>query len=177
MKTESTPLYPLNEFYTLAGLPIPPFEIINPEKIPQPQRKLLAHQNDMTPTIEQFYRHKVHINLKQIIRREHYILREVVLAGDDERPLVFGAIRINLGFFVPKAQKLILECYQPLGGVLRTFDVPHSSNPKAYFKVMSDQIINRALNLHGQQILYGRINRLLTPSKQTLVKVVEILPP
>ena len=40
----------------------------------------------------------------------------------------------------------------------------------------ADRQIAEALNLSGPERLYGRRNRLLTPSHQTLAEAVEILP-
>jgi hypothetical protein len=45
-------VFPLDEFYARSGLPLPKIERLTAEQLPEPQRLLLAHENDMTPTLE-----------------------------------------------------------------------------------------------------------------------------
>ena len=176
MQTKPPSLYPLTEFYSMAGLPMPQFEIVPGEAVPSPQHQLLVHQNDMTPTVEEYYQKKVHIIVKQVVHCPNYLLREVTLAGDDELPLVSGAIRINLDLFDTEPRAKIKECREPLGGILRDFNIPHSSHPKAFFRIKSDDIINESLQLNGPRFLFGRVNRIVNADQQPLVEVVEILP-
>src|SRR5207247_1720059 len=103
---------------------------------------------------------------------------QVVLVLDgDERPVEFGAIRIQLKHLPPEARQLVLESRLPLGRVLQDFCVEHSSQPVAYFVVRADALIGEALRAPAFQRLYGRRNRLLVSSGEVLAEVVEILPP
>ncbi len=64
------------------------------------------------------------------------LLRQVVLVLDsDERPVEFGAIRIQLNQLPPEARQRVLEGKLPLGRVLQDFFIQHSSRPVAYFEV------------------------------------------
>ena len=106
------------------------------------------------------------------------LLRQVVLGLDsDERPVEFGAIRIQLNQLPPEARHLVLESKLPLGRLLQDFFIQHSSQPAGYFVVKADGRIGEALKTPSLQRLYGRRNKLLMPSGEVLAEVVEILPP
>ncbi|HMJ88890.1 MAG TPA: hypothetical protein VK530_03695 [Candidatus Acidoferrum sp.] len=169
--------YPLDEFYALANRELPQIEQVRGDEISEPWRTLLVHNDDMTPTLEDF--HKDSISLQVISRRHRgdFYFREVVLVTKKNRKAVeFGAIKINLGLFPCSARPRILEEQQPLGGILREYKIPHSSRPKAFLRVRSDDFINRSLHLRGKHVLYGRRNTLFDPQQRPLAEIVEILP-
>jgi chorismate-pyruvate lyase len=91
--------------------------------------------------------------------------------------VVFGAIKIYLERFPPEARRLVQAMKQPLGTILQTQGIVHTSRPEAYIQVTSDATINGALELTGSHRLYGRRNGLWNDSQQALAQVVEILPP
>jgi chorismate-pyruvate lyase len=170
--------YPLDDFYSQAGLPLPPIDQIQGDAMPEPYRSLLVHQNDMTPTLETFHKDQIHIRALSRNQRNGFYFREVVLELDATgQPVEFGAIKIMLDLFPAEARQLILAEREPLGHILATCAVIHSSRPKAYLKIQSDDLINRALQLEGEHTLYGRRNTLFDPKKRALAEIVEILPP
>ena len=170
--------YPLDEFYALAGMTLPVIEAVPGEAVPEPYKSLLVHQDDMTPTLEKFHRDSVHLRVLRRQRREDAYFREVVLVTDKgERPVEFGAIKINLLLFKPKARQEILEERVPLGHILHECGVTHTSRPKAFLRLRSDAFINAALQLMGEHELYGRRNTLWDPQQRPLAEIVEILPP
>ncbi len=170
--------YPLDEFYSLAGLPLPEIEQIRGEEMPEPYRSLLVHQHDMTPTLEKFHGGKIHVHVLRREQRNGFYFREVVLEkDDDDAPVEFGAIKINLSLFEPKARQLILGEREPLGHILADCAVVHSSRPKAYLKLLADDLIGQTLRVGPRTTLYGRRNTLFDPYQQSLAEIVEILPP
>lgn len=170
--------YPLDDFYSQAGLILPAIEQIEGEAMPQPYRSLLVHKNDMTPTLEKFYKDQIHIKALSRNQRNGFYFREVVLELDATGQSVeFGAIKIMLDLFPPAARQLILAEREPLGHILTSFNVVHTSRPKAYLRISSDAFINDALKLEGSQTLYGRRNTLFDPEGRPLAEIVEILPP
>lgn len=170
-------LDPLDYFYLASGVPIPQAVEIEGERIPQPYRSLLVHTNDMTPTLERVYRQRIHIRLVNRKVDGEVMLRQVVLVLDtDERPVEFGAIRIQLTALPSEARPLVLEGRLPLGRVLQDLYIEHHSRPVAYFSMSADPLIGAALEVPSRERLYGRRNRLLRPSGEILAEVVEILP-
>ena len=170
--------YPLDEFYALAKRPLPDIEQIAGEKVPEPYRKLLVHQHDMTPTLEKFHDEKIYLNVISRQTRGDFYFREVILLTQRTRtPVEFGAIKINLGLFPAGARRLILEEQEPLGTILGEFKISHTSRPKAFLRIEADSFIKGALQLRGKHELYGRRNTLYDPHHFPLAEIVEILPP
>ena len=170
--------FPLDDFYARAGLRLPVIETVEPVAIPEPYRSLLVHHNDMTPTLSAFYARVIHLRVLSRQQRDEFYFREVVLLADGrEEPVEFGAIRINLGRFTSSTRHHILDERVPLGDLLRVHAVPHSSQPKAFFRLQADALMVEALKLAEPEVLYGRRNTLLDAAHQSVAEVVEILPP
>jgi chorismate-pyruvate lyase len=171
-------LYPLNEFYDRLGLPLPAVVRVEERDVPEPYKSLLVHTRDMTPTLAGFYDRGIQLRVLRHALRRDVFSREIVLVLEgDERPVVFGAIKIYLERFPAEARRLVEEMKQPLGTILQTQGIVHASRPEAYIQVMADAAINGALGLTGSHRLYGRRNGLWNASQQALAQVVEILPP
>jgi chorismate-pyruvate lyase len=171
-------VYPLDAFYEHRGEPLPAIGRVEPEEMPQPYRSLLVHNKDMTPTLRDFYDDTIHIRILQRHVFENEYFREVVLTlNGTNKPIEFGAIKIVLDLFPDAAQKEILDEKRPLGHILQEHNIPHSSRPRSFLTISSDQFINRAFNLNGTHALYGRRNTLVDPWDRPLAEIVEILPP
>ena len=171
-------VYPLDEFYARERVPLPRIETVPPGAVPEPYRSLLVHDDDMTPTLELYYRSAIHIEVWGRERREDFYFREVVLRLDrDQRAVEFGANKVNLALFEPAVQRLILDEYLPLGHILHLRHVPHHGHPMGYLRIESDPLMNRAFRLNGSHTLYGRRNTIRDPQGRALSEIVEILPP
>jgi hypothetical protein len=170
-------VHPLDEFYSAAGLPLPPLNEIDGEAVPEPYKSLLVHQHDMTPTLEAFHRQSIHLQVLGRRKKADAYFREVVLRLDEtNQPVEFGAIKINLDLFPKAARDEILNERLPLGHVLEGYKIPHTSRPRAYLRLASDKFINDVLGMSGAHVLYGRRNTLFDPSERPLAEIVEILP-
>ena len=175
---ETRLLYPLDEFYTLAGLELPRVREIDGERMPQPYRRLLVHDHDMTPTLEAFHSERVHVRPLQWRESGDTYARQVVLTlNGSETPVEFGAIVIHLQHFPDIARREILSRSRPLGTILAAHHLAHESRPCAFIELTSDPLMDEALGLDGATTLYGRRNRLLTPAGEVIAEIVEIVPP
>jgi chorismate-pyruvate lyase len=171
-------LYPLDEFYELSRLPLPTVVPVEPNEIPELYRGLLVHDRDMTPTLERAHGGRIELRVLQYSVRENLLSRQIALTvNGGDQAVTFGAIKIYLERFPPAAQSLILEMKQPLGAILRSQEIAHSSRPSPYFRVEADATIRTALQLNGSATLYGRQNMLLDSAGNTLARVLEILRP
>ena len=171
-------VYPLDDFYARAGLPLPGIEQIQGEEMPEPYRSLLVHERDMTPTLEQFHESNIHLKILKREQRGDFYFREVVLLLDGTNvPVEFGANKVSLVLFPPKARQLILGEHLPLGRILKECEIPHMTFAKAFFRVAPDELISSVLHLKGSAWLYGRKATILDGQKRPLSEIVEILPP
>ena len=171
-------VYPLDDLYSRAGLPLPAIESLTGAMVPEPYRTLLVHNNDMTPTLEAFHRAAIHLKILNSEARGGYYFREVALHLDhSELPVEFGANRVSLELFPPRARKLILEERVPLGRILKDCRIEHGTVARGFFRVQPDALICQALHLTQPEVLYGRKATILDPDRRPLSEVVEILPP
>lgn len=169
---------PLSEFYDSTGDVLPHIEVVEGLKMPQPYRRLLVHNNDMTPTLEAFTRQSIHLKLLAKLVDDGVLYREVALTTDDtNEPIEFGAIKIHLERFSDAARRLIVEGHYPLGTILNDHGIEHTSRPTGYFSIDSDSMSRHAFGLIADTRLYGRHNVLSNTLGGVLAEVVEILPP
>jgi hypothetical protein len=168
----------LGLFYSRAGIPFPQLKRLKGDELPQPYRSLLAHSRDMTPTLEQFYRRTIGITVIGRVFEGNAYLREVTLNLDGEnRPVEYGAIRIFMDHFPPRAQEIIREEHCPLGKILELEEIPHVGWPQAFFRVAPDAHMASMLQLEAPCLLYGRRNVLLDGDRRLLAEVLEVLAP
>jgi len=171
-------VFPLDEFYARSGLALPRIERVAGEEVPQPYHSLLVHQNDMTPTLENFHGASIHLEILSREQRGDYYLREVVLRlNGSGKAVEFGANKISLLLYPPRARQMILEEKIPLGGILKECEIEHTTRAKAYFRVVSDELISRVLRAPLGVTLYGRKATISDPQQRPLSEIVEILPP
>lgn len=171
-------VHPLDEFYARAGLPLPPIRVVSGDEVPEPYRSLLVHQNDMTPTLEDFHQSEIHLEILRSEPRGDFYVREVVLRLDrDQTPVEFGANKISLSLYPPAVRQLILQEHLPLGHLLKLYHVPHRTQAKAFLRLESDAFIGRAFGLKQPCTLYGRRATIWDPAARPLSEIVEILPP
>jgi chorismate-pyruvate lyase len=171
-------LYPLSEFYLLDGLTLPAVTEIDGPQLPEPYKTLLVHETDMTSTLEKYHSQKLLLHvLKRHLEGDEYS-REVLLVSErNQKPVEFGAIKINLQHFSKELRQQILEERRPLGAILYDEKIPYISRPIAFIQVTPDAIMKRVLGLGDTALLFGRRNILLGPSQQTLAEILEVLPP
>ena len=170
--------YPLDEFYARSGLPLPPIERLAGEQVPEPFRSLLVHADDMTPTLEKFHGGRIGLRVLQREQRGDFYYRQIVLFLEDgKKPVEFGANKVSLLLYPPRARQMILEEGIPLGRVLAECEIPHTTQAKAFFKVQADVLIADLLGVTSPITLYGRRATIFDAQKRPLSEVVEILPP
>jgi chorismate-pyruvate lyase len=170
-------LMPLLYFYNEDELPLPPVEFIEGDEVPEPYRSLLVHQNDMTPTLRAHHGSEIKLEVVDSEASSNYVMRQVVLhRTSDGAPVEYGAIGIQLDAFPPHVKELIREGKRPLGGILATEGVPHSSAPRAWFWIEADEHTGELLHVAPGTKLYGRSNTLVHPNGIIFADIVEILP-
>src|SRR5204863_6074692 len=124
-------LHPLDTFY--AGQKLPEVTVIEGSAVPEPYQTLLVHNGDMTPALESFHKGTIHLRLMQTRQEKDAYFREVLLLLDgSDKPVEFGAIKINLEHFDAASRADILQGRRPLGTIMRQQHVAHTSRPVAF---------------------------------------------
>ncbi len=169
----------LQEFYP-GEKEISPFETmaVAAELLPEPERSLLVHDRDMTSTLTRFHGDQLRLDVLQRRLHDDHLDRHIVLRTvSDHRPVEYGAIRIRLDGFDDAVREKILECVQPLGGILNEHKVGYKCCPGGFFKIRATDLMADVLELSEPTWLYGRCNCLSAVSGNLIAEVVEILPP
>ena len=175
---ERSPVHPLDDFYAWNQRPLIRYEVVTPAAMPEPARSLLVHERDMTRTLEQFHLGSLHLRVLSRRRSEESYWRESVLELDgSNRPVEFGAIRIDLPRFAEPWRSQILEEHLPLGGILNASGVRYTSRPTAYLRFQPDAFITCALHFSESVPVFGRQNALRDSAGNILAEIIEILPP
>ena len=167
-------LHPLVEFWSPreTGFEV---ERVAGQDIPEPYRRLLVHNRDMTPTLEEYWASEIRLDVLARLESGGALMRHVVLRNEAGRPVAFGAIRILLEPFPPAAREDILESRAPLGAILRTYSIEHRSAPAGFFRMSPNAMTRQAFGWRDAAAHYGRHNRLSSDASP-LAEVVEILP-
>jgi len=169
---------PLAAHYQARGHVLPLFEALGAAKLPVPARMLLDHDCDMTPALTAH--HGVPLCLRVLRSVEHATTVErtvILMRTSDGEPVEFGAIRIATALFPDAARDAVHAGREPLGALLATHGIVHTSHPQAFFRVTADALIADALQCEPGVVLYGRYNALRDGGGETFARVLEILPP
>ena len=170
--------YPLSEYYRDYDIPMPIFESVQSDDVPEPYRHLLVHEADMTGRLTAFHGESLFLNVIDKNALRGMLVRRVVLCGiETNKKFEFGEIIIHLNRFEPKVRELIEEAKIPLGGIMVNHKVEFISSPSHYLKVTCDDMIAKCLSTTAGTELYGRKNKLTNYQGEVLAEIVEILPP
>lgn len=171
-------LMPLFYFYEKEGGELPPTEFIQGKTMPEPQRFLLVHDSDMTPRLRDYYQSPIGLKVVNVEKSDLFVMRQVVLERQDRGlPVEYGAIGIQLEGFPGRVRELIRSGAAPLGAILESERVPHTSAPRGFFRLAADEVMARLLNTTPGTVLYGRCNVLSHPGGIVFADIVEVLPP
>ena len=73
------PLYPLSEIYLKMGFNLPLVYPINEKDVPEPYKRLLVHERDMTSTLEAAFNQNIYLKVLQKSMKENILIRQVLL--------------------------------------------------------------------------------------------------
>ncbi len=170
-------LMPLEFFYSKNNHNLPPISSVNDINIPDVERKLLCHHNDMTSTLSKFHDSDLYIDVLNNQFNDNYLLRMVSLKKTkDHIPVEFGAIGIHLSSLNSLMVDEINEGRKPLGKLLEQYSVNYLSNPRVYFEIEIDDYISKILCSEVGKITYGRCNEITDSQGFTIADIVEVLP-
>lgn len=158
----------------LSGLPI---EWLAAGAVPQPYRRLLVHDHDMTSELERFHRDRISLRVLHSLRDGDRYLREVTLhAAVSEKTVEYGFIEILLGAFPRELRPQILAGETPLGAILNAAGFSYGSAPQGFLGIPPEGLREVFGPAATSEILYGRYNHLIRADGALLARIIEILP-
>jgi chorismate-pyruvate lyase len=171
-------LYPLTLFRGRDSRPLPLFEWVEPEAMPEPYRSLLVHHGDMTSRLEEHHGDSIKLRILHVERTAEAYRREVLLCTRiNGQPVEYGAIEIRTNVLPGNLLHEVLEGRLPLGGLLNREGIEYRSEPQAYLRLLPDLTLCRQFGVEAASAFYGRSNHLLLADGRVLARIVEVLRP
>src|SRR5204863_9660298 len=125
----------------------------------------------MRPTIEKAHTRSIHLTILHREQRDDYYFRKVTwLMRGSEKPVEFGANKVCLFLFPPRARQLVLEEQVPLGRILKDCEIGHTTHAKAFFRVQPDDLITEVLAMKKPVPLFGRRAAIVDSHKGPLAE-------
>jgi hypothetical protein len=154
-----------------------PLAWIPSTEVPQPYRKLLVHDHDMTSELAAFHGDSISLTVLHSQLNDPIYLREVTLhAATSGNTVEYGLIEILLDSFPPELRNRILAGDTPLGTILTTSGLPFRSEPQGFFTVPGQSLESIFPPSPSGKILFGRYNHLVGEESKIFARILEILP-
>lgn len=153
------------------------FEAVAPDALPAEYRRLLAHNEHMTVTLEEFYNGQLDVRPLAEWRDESSYARNSLLARkSDGRILQFGIMRIWLDDLPAEAVHEITIKKLPLGRVLIDRNVLREVELITLWRIKPGPVLRQLVPGITNQPIYGRSAQILVDERPT-VQMLEIAAP
>jgi hypothetical protein len=127
------------------------------EGLPQPYRRLLAHHEHMTVSVEKHHGCQVDVEVIAAKRSGDYYSRKIILRRQsDRRVVLFGIPRLNLRLVDDDVRREILSENKPLGRVLIDHNVLREVQLASLYQVTPGAGLCRLFELAAPAATYGR---------------------
>lgn len=144
--------------------------------LPPTQRKLLAHHEHMTETVETHHDSQVRVEVLQTrVTDTHYARKILLRRTSDDAVVQFGIVRLNVAYLSQDVRDEIVAQKTPLGRVLIEHDVMRQVELVALWEVNAGSDLRSLLNLSGE-VAYGR-TALIHCNGEPAVELLEIVTP
>ncbi|HUY93516.1 MAG TPA: hypothetical protein VMV10_32615 [Pirellulales bacterium] len=180
MTSQPHPLTP--DLDTLAGLfyssreELGDFTEVTPEAMPPTPRRLLAHNEHMTVTVEEFHRSPVNVRvLEKLVTPTHYARKILLERQSDGRVVQYGIMRVNFDYLPPEVADEIRSEALPLGRILIEHNVLRRVQLFSLWRVAMGAELQQCFG-SPPGIAYGR-TAMIDCNEEPAVELVEIVTP
>ncbi|MCA9186815.1 MAG: hypothetical protein R3E01_28835 [Pirellulaceae bacterium] len=152
------------------------FQWIHQDALPPLSRKLLAHDQHMTVTVESFHRDEVDVEALAINNADssQYRRKIVLRRRRDRQPVLFGIVRMDLTVMEPSVADEIRQLGKPLGSILIAHNVLRSVELVALWEVVAGNDLAEILNVAAGTVLFGRTARIYC-NGEPAIELLEIV--
>ena len=152
-------------------------EHVPSETLPQPYRRMLAHNDHMTVTMESYYGCPVDVRiLDRRLDGNFYNRKIVLLKSGTETVVQFGIVRFDLSYVTQAVRDEILGGQKPLGRVLIDHNVLRHIDLGAVLRIVAGPSLARALQMPAGGITFGRLATIFC-NRHPAVDLLEIPAP
>ena len=187
---------PLYNFYAMSMTPVPPLTWVSPTDVPTPYAQVLVHSANMTPTLAQYYRSAIRLQViaQHMSADDNTVCRFVRLRVDrdtNSRVVEFGCIIIYLNALPSHIRAAVIRGDTPFGTLLLSAGIDQHSRDAHYFAIQRDEQLASMLGDERtpdqsacleqppravSNLYYGRCHQLRSSDETVIADVVEILP-
>ncbi len=118
MKFSGNPPFDLDELYGLFGDRAPEGHEVPAEEMPASARRLLAHHDHMTVTLERHHGGPVELDPLDVVEEGMLYARRILLRRPSDRVVMFGVMRFDLSSIEASLCERIRSGTTPLGRLL-----------------------------------------------------------
>lgn len=153
------------------------FTEVSADEMPAAYRRLLAHEEHMTVTVEAFHGCLVDVEvLQKKVTARHYARKILLRRQRDRRVVQYGIMRVHLGYLDPEVRDEILGEQIPLGRVLIEHNVLRRVRLSHLWLVSPGPELSRLFGLCEPTTTYGR-TAMIECNHEPAVELVEIVTP
>lgn len=126
------------------------FSRLRDADLPSEARRLLAHDNHMTVTLEESIGGPVDLTVLETRIDDSDYARKIVLTSQaDKTPVMFGIVRVNLGKLEPTIRSSIKDAMIPLGRILIESDLLRRVSLVNVYQIVPGSELTQAFSPHA----------------------------
>lgn len=153
------------------------FTEVGIDELPAGYRRLLAHNEHMTVTVEEFHGCPVDVQvLDKLVTPTHYARKILLLRQSDRGVVQYGIMRVNLAYLPPEVSREIQSEVAPLGRILIEHDVHRRVQLFSLRRIVTGEELKRYFGLARPTITYGR-TALIECNGVPAIELLEIVAP
>ncbi len=153
------------------------FTLESAEEIPSVYRKLLAHEEHMTVTVEAHHRCLVDVEVVDRKEQPPHYARKILLRRQRDRAVVqYGLVRINFACLDEPTQREIRSEQIPLGRVLINHNIMRRVRLLHLWRVEPGPELCEFFALDKPRITYGR-TAIIDCNGEGAIELIEIVAP
>jgi chorismate-pyruvate lyase len=143
--------------------------------MPDAPRKLLAHNEHMTVTVEAFHGSLVDVEVVRVAESQGHYAREILLRRQSDRAVVmYGIVRMNFAYVSAEVRRDIESRRIPLGRVLIEHNVLRQVQLLDLWQIDPGPDLCRLLELPATPQIFGR-TALIYCDGEPAVELLEIV--
>ena len=153
------------------------FDEVSAADIPAYYRRLLAHENHMTVTVEHFHGTSVNVRvLDSKLTGQHYARKILLTRASDGVVVQFGIMRLNFACVSDTVREQIESQKAPLGRILIDNQVLREVHLFKLWRVSAGQDLAALFGISPGQVTYGR-TAIIDCNGEPAVELLEIVTP
>lgn len=163
---------------------VPQARFVSAEEVPQPYRSLLAHDEHMTVTMEEFHNSPVSVTVLESVREGNWYARKILLIDAAGEVVQFGIMRFNFDWCSAEVRDKIIEGKTPLGRILIENNVLRRISTHALLRIVPNAEMRKHFDLNtdampltnGNLAVYGRLATIFC-NEEPAVNLLEVAAP